>query len=526
MSVNSLHSFFAGAAAQPAATESRRKVKHAMAHEFMHALQFTVDRSAACSEYTWIDEATAQWATDHVDPGYDQEDGFDKATPAVARTCEHLLRYLTSDHFETMEKPSRQQSEADRGYAGYLFFQYLARRYTANTLRLLLDAQAGQASIEAMASVLAAHGGMKAVWPDFAQTLWLNRADRVLDYWSGTDRYDYGLANLFDPAPGDAFAQSFTRQRTLPVDQRGQPRATFKLLDSALSSSSASYEVEPRSLLVEHLTFTDPAVRAVLLVNPIAILPNRDFMKLQAVKKVGGVWQSVEDWTAEPAKNFCRDKRDERLEELILIVTNSEVNRGAEQPFRIPNILPLRVSTSNVGCWRYGGMASTTTTYDDGNGTSGQINGSAVVRWEVSAQLPLATQFEPRAGFADGGASGRLSGCTFTDVANRKVVEGKGIPDGRMHINLDLEFGIGEPPNRQVTTLDGASTLQSTRTLVCPGTTVNSSGPSSFTWLQVDSEATYTISADGQTVEGQYIASFPATRSSITTRFKFTAERE
>ena len=526
MSVNSLHNYFNGVVQQPANAEQRRKVKSMVAHELMHALQFTVDRSAACDEYVWIDEATAQWATDHVDPTYDQEDGFDKQTGTATRSGEHLLRYLSSDHMEPMEQPGRGQRASDRGYAGYLFFQYLARRYTADTIRQIIDAQRTRASVEAVAAALAPHGGMKAVWPDFAQTLWLGRAERVLDYWSSTDRYDYGLANLFDPALGDTFAQSHTRLRTLPIDQAGQPRATFKLLENAHNFVSNAYEVDPRSLYVEHLKFSDATVHSVLLVNPVAVLPNRDFMKVQAVKKIGGVWQPVENWTADSTKNFCRDKRDERLEELILIVSNSEVNRGAEQPFRIPELFPMRISTSNVGCWRWGGTASTTTTYDDGAGLSGQINGSGVVRWEVSAVLPGSTQFEPRAGFIDGGASGRLSGCTFTDVADRKVLDASGLPSAKLHINLDLEFGIGDPPNRQLTAFDGAATLQSTRALVCPGGTVTSSGPSSFTWLQVDSAATYAISADGQTLEGQYIANFPATRASITTRFRFTAERE
>jgi len=526
MSVNSLHSHFNGAAGQPASAEHRRKVKSVVAHELMHALQFTVDRSAACDEYVWIDEATAQWATDHVDPTYDQEDGFGKQTSAATRTGEHLLRYLSSDHMESMEQPGRGQSAGDRGYAGYLFFQYLARRYTADTIRQIVDAQRTQASVEAVAAALAPHGGMKAVWPDFAQTLWLGRSEHVLDYWSSADRYDYGLANLFDPAPGDTFAQSHTRLRTLPIDQAGQPRATFKLLENAHNFVRNAYEVDPRSLYVEHLKFSDASVHSVLLVNPVAILPNRDFMKVQAVKKIGGVWQPVEDWTADSTKNFCRDKRDERLEELILIVSNSEVNRGAEQPFRIPELFPMRISTSNVGCWRWGGTASTTTTYDDGAGSSGQINGSGVVRWEVSAVLPGSTQFEPRAGFVDGGASGRFGDCTFTDVADRKVLDASGLPSARLYINLDLELGIGDPPNRELTAFDGSATLQSTRTLVCPGVTVNSSGPSSFTWLQVDSAATYVISGDGQTLEGQYIATFPATRASITTRFRFTAERE
>ena len=38
----------------------------------------------------------------------------------------------------------------------------------------------------------------------------------------------------------------------------------------------------------------------------------------------------------EPYKQFCLDKKDERLEELLIVVSNSEVNRGAELPFRYP----------------------------------------------------------------------------------------------------------------------------------------------------------------------------------------------
>jgi hypothetical protein len=30
-------------------------------------------------------------------------------------------------------------------------------------------------------------------------------------------------------------------------------------------------------------------------VNPIAVLPNREFLKLQAVKKIGGRWQAPQD---------------------------------------------------------------------------------------------------------------------------------------------------------------------------------------------------------------------------------------
>jgi hypothetical protein len=149
-----------------------------------------------------------------------------------------------------------------------------------------------------------------------------------------------------------------------------------------------------------------------------------------------------------------------------------------------------------------------------------------VVRWEVSAVLPGSVQFEPRAGFIDATAQGKLGSCTFTEIVDRTAVGADVLGDGRLYINLDLDLGFGDPPDRELTAFDGATRMQATRTMICPASTVSSTGPGSYTWLQVDSEQTYTVSADGQTIEGAYIATFPATRSSIKTLFKFTAERE
>ena len=176
------------------------------------------------------------------------------------------------------------------------------------------------------------------------------------------------------------------------------------------------------------------------------------------------------------------------------------------------------------------GTASTTKTYDDGSGLRGDITGDAVVRWDVSAVLAGSLHFEPRAALIDGSGSGRLGACSFTEVAERAVLDATapptGLPYGRLHMNLDLDLGFGETPNRKLTAFDSAATMQATRTMVCPSGTVTSAGPSNLTWLQVDSGAVYTVSADGQTLEGEYVAAFPATRASIRTRFRFRAERE
>ena len=527
ISINSSHPFFRGEVAQrPTDPNVQRAAKAVLAHEITHVIQFAMTRAAACNDYEWLDEATATWAMDYVDPTLDRmEDGWTKITAVRQRTGGYLLRYLGADHRRTLEVPGADEGPHQHGYAEYLFFQFAARRFGSDVIKRVFDAQVGQASVEAVQSALAPQGGFKAVWPEFAQTLWNGRAEQVLDYWSTTDRYDYGLADIYQPLAGDNFAAGLPRLKTRKVDQQGRPRATFELLEHALAFPGTYYEIDPRSLYVEHLKFDDASVRSVMLVNPIAILPNHDNMKLQAVKKIGGVWQAVEDWTEDSTRSFCLDKRSERLEELILIVSNSEVNRGGEQPFRIPQTFPMRLSTSNVGCWQWTGTSTTTTTYDDGI-LSGSSTGSGVVRWEVTAALPGSLQLAPLAGFIDGSSSGRLGGCTFTETADRLVLSATGSDAGKLYLNLDLELGIGDPPDRKLTAFDGLAPMVATRTLVCPNVTTGSTGPTIYTWLQVDSDLSYAVSADGSTLQGQYIANFPATRSSISTVFSFTAQRE
>jgi hypothetical protein len=311
--------------------------------------------------------------------------------------------------------------------------------------------------------------------------------------------------------------------KSLPIDQQSQPRAAFKLLANALVTDD--YQVQPRSMLYEHLKFGDATVHSVYLFNPIAALPDREFMKLQALKKIGGVWQAVEDWTAEPFKQFCLDKQDERLEELLLIVSNSEVRPGAEQPFRIPKNVPMRLATSNVGCWQWQGGATTDITDSFFSLTS---TASGNVTFAVTAVLPGRLQFEPATGIVQGGST-QTFGCTTTLVgAPKSVVAGAG-GHGGIDINLDLDLGFSdlpgaEPPDRMLITLTGSSTLSTTTTAVCPQSTTTATGDQSWDWLRVDDPSVYRVSADGQVIEGRFTSVLGTT--TITSVWRFTAMRE
>jgi hypothetical protein len=512
---------------QRSEAETRRAVKSILAHEFMHVLQFAMARSASCDDVEWLDEATAQWAMDHLvrtipagDVGeYGFEDGVDSLAPGRKKSGGDLGAYLYSEHMVSIEKAGTDPKR--NGYADYLFFQYLARKQSPDTIRQIHDALAGgRNSVEAIAAVV----DMKSVWPEFAKTLWNHFEDGVLDFWSTEDEYKWGLAHVFAGIGRDAPA----KLRSLAVDQKGQPRATFELFKAALEFEG--YRIHPRSMFFEHLKFTDATVHSAVFVNPIALFPNKEFLKIEVLKKIGGTWGEPEIWTAEPYKQFCLDRKDERLEELLVIVSNSQADRASETPFTFPALFPMRVSTSNVGCWKWKGTSTSVTT-GTLPGPSDSISRGVDVVFEVSAHLPGRLIFDTTGGTVGGDSRTTLGECLATSVATSRTAVKLPIPDGTIDVNLDLDLGFGtaggEPPNRGFLKLAGSSRLATNNTLACPTVTQTSMFDSSWDWLRVSDLTPYAVAADGRTIEGRLAESGPpGSGITIVTNWKFTALRE
>ena len=180
-------------------TEGTRELKAILAHEIAHVLQFAMDRNgAACDEYEWLDEATAEWAMDYVDPTWNREDGAYKAASGYQRSGDFYAQYLYSDHMASIEKPGLAGNRGMNGYADYIFFQYLARKYDAQTIKAVFDASTTRASVEAVEAALAPKGGMRTVWPEFALTLWNDKLNQNLDDFARWDGYDFGLAPVVE----------------------------------------------------------------------------------------------------------------------------------------------------------------------------------------------------------------------------------------------------------------------------------------------------------------------------------------
>ena len=511
--------------------QGRPLAKSILAHELLHVLQFAMARPASCDDTLWIDEATAQWAMDHVvptipqgDPGeFGAEPGLGRVAPNLPKSGPGLAEYLYSGHMVSIEKPG--ELPALNGYSDYLFFQFLARQYGPDKIKQIFDAMVGgKNSVEAIAVAV----DMKTVWPEFASSLWIGVEDHVLDFWNAEDQYRFGLADVYAQTPTVGIpARLKDKLKTLQVDQRGQSRAKFELLKNALAPEG--YLIQPRSLFYEHLKFSDPTVHSVYITNPIAVFPNNEFMKVQAIKKIGGEWKAREDWTRESFKQFCLDKKDERLQELILIVSNSEASRATERPFTIPTFVPMQVSTSNVGCWKWQGTASSM--LNGGSPASIDSLASGAVTLEVSGVLPGRLVFETSAGVISARSTAVLGdGCTVTAVGSDKnAVKGSVPPEGTIDLNLDFDLGFGgiggEPPDRKLIVLSGSSRLSTRTTLVCGPVTQTSVGDQGWDWLRVDEPGLYKVSADGQSIEGRFSSLVPG-GATITTLWKFNAVRE
>ncbi len=89
--------------------------------------------------------------------------------------------------------------------------------------------------------------------------------------------------------------------------------------------------------------------------NKIYNQPNAN---VQALIKIGDQWR-VEDWTGKQSTQFCRDQRDERLQELVIIISNTAWQDRSYQIGYYNGGNP-KLYVSNVGCWKWNGTATGT----------------------------------------------------------------------------------------------------------------------------------------------------------------------
>jgi hypothetical protein len=301
-------------------------LRAAVTHEIMHAIQFAYPVASNQDSYGWLRDAMANWAIDHVYAKtiqLEQEyaDCF-TSTPALS------LDDRSPGHCKT------QSSGVNRDYGAYLFFQFIARTVGASAVRNSLEATVKKAtSLEAVDSSIP--GGFKEQWWKFAKTLW-------------------------NQGPIDAKPESFKRwdnliktpqSRDFDGDLKGAPEAqeTFETTQNNLSSRYYRF------------TFSDPDTRSILFYNGFfdQIKAGKAVKIMALWRDVGGTWQeedpsnAAQDWSQYKYVGLCRDLKNQRATELLIIVTNAEKDPGG----KVTASQPVYLKRNNVGCYKYTGQS-------------------------------------------------------------------------------------------------------------------------------------------------------------------------
>jgi hypothetical protein len=285
--------------------------------------------------------------------------------------------------------------------------------------------------------------------------------------------------------------------------------------------------LDPMTLEYVSIRFNDPDVALVRLAPKGDVLHSMyPRVKLQAIQKINGEWQSPEDWSGKTEVSWCRDKRDERIEELVLIYSNSHAGDAAferdppasvglfDEDAKLP-----KFTISNAACMPWHGTTTVTVT----NAYGGVIRSTGNVTWKEyqpepeddDDPAPPMRLFVPESGTV-GTETHWIdeSGCT-QDVG---PVQGPvGELEGQLAINFDQRQVIGYG----LSTIAGASLR-----MKCPGADeIVTTGPVPSNWLKLPLMGTQ-LGEDGRTIEGSLTEHDASTGTTTTAEWHLDAKRE
>ncbi|HNX51980.1 MAG TPA: DUF6055 domain-containing protein, partial [Thermoanaerobaculaceae bacterium] len=306
-----------------------------LAHEMMHAFQFALTTDRCDGGYTWLSEATATWAEDYIYPAGNTEQ-------------EYVPTYLGSTEL-ALDDTSVEQ----RQYSAYLFFFYLTRQrgLPATVIGDIWRSTQTSDALHAVEAGLTKNGTtFDRVWPEFALYCWNEERPyntfKTLDSLSNKASLLGELSVAANP-PGLVTVEA--------RDALVLPHLSFRL-----------YQLDPASTSVSSLTFYNGLTRSlddldlplngnVLVSSALPTVPRG--AHVDALIKKAGVW-THEDWTEKPYKTYCLDRVTQRVERLILVLSNADISPSANvtvQGTHAPGVLG-----NNIGCGTWEGSADLT----------------------------------------------------------------------------------------------------------------------------------------------------------------------
>ncbi|HMP43191.1 MAG TPA: hypothetical protein PKA05_22640 [Roseiflexaceae bacterium] len=278
-------------------------------HELMHTFQFAFDMKDL-EEYGWWREATANWAIHYVE-----------SLEAGWRTnYEHgSAPYRLDDPDFPLDFTGLMQ------YGAYLYPLSLQLSANGNADVIRMSFERSEQFANSLANLNGLAGGFRSQFPR------------------------YVLRNLNRP-PVDEYRQldQLAARAKLAgewqVDLAGMPSRSYVMDGNVRYLASKSYR----------FTFPTSEVRSLLFLNPFAD-GSWPTAVVQALIKINGTWQEA-DWTTRAGQTYCRDLRAERVEELIITISNVE---WADREHTLAPHNQPRLNVTNVACrgWQFEGDA-------------------------------------------------------------------------------------------------------------------------------------------------------------------------
>jgi hypothetical protein len=246
--------------------------RDALAHEFMHVLQYTYDYAAPCKDYQNMDEAVANWAIDYVYPTDNLEHDWNT--------------YVWKNWVPSL---------AENDYDAWNFFLFVEHAMSAS---MIPDIYTGAEVMGPWDAVdTAVTGGLAEAFPDFLRKSWNQEPESP----------NFNTWDSISLKPELATDSSATGTGARPVIFK-QP---FNMPMKLRALGHAYY----------NLTFADERIVKIKYENALAGNSNIDIRAFARLEN--GDWLD-QDWSGENEVTFCRDKANEDVQELIIIVANTQ----------------------------------------------------------------------------------------------------------------------------------------------------------------------------------------------------------